>query len=240
MEKEYVHKYAELYHHHWWWRAREEIIMDTLRRAFGANPRLRILDIGCGDGLFFDRLSEFGTVEGLETEADAVNPANPHRSKIHLCGLEEFSPDASYDLALLLDVLEHVEDPAEYLRLALSKLSSGGKALITVPAFSFLWTTHDDLNHHRARYSKSSFRKVAEAAGMAIEEQRYLFHWVYFAKMLVRAKEAVFGSKPKPPDVPWGPANSMLRAGTVAEHKVARALNLPFGGSLMVIGSKAR
>jgi 2-polyprenyl-3-methyl-5-hydroxy-6-metoxy-1,4-benzoquinol methylase len=239
MEKQYVQKYAELYHHHWWWRAREEIIVDTLRRTFGLNRSLKILDVGCGDGLFFDRLSSFGTVEGVEPEAEAVSAANPHRSKIHICSLEDFSPSAPYDLVLLLDVLEHLERPVEYLRLALSKLSAGGKVLITVPAFSFLWTTHDDLNHHQERYSKNSFRKVAEAAGMIIQEQRYLFHWVYFAKMLVRAKEAALGSKPQSPNIPWGPANSLLRAGTVAEYKILRPLNLPFGGSLMVVGVKA-
>jgi 2-polyprenyl-3-methyl-5-hydroxy-6-metoxy-1,4-benzoquinol methylase len=239
MEKEYVQKYAELYHHHWWWRAREEIIVDTLRRRFGRSASLRILDVGCGDGLFFDRLSGFGSVEGVEPEAQAVSTGNPHRNKIHLCGLEEFTPTAAYDLVLLLDVLEHLEDPAGYLRLALSKLAPGGRALITVPAFQSLWTTHDDLNHHRTRYSKSSFHEVAEAAGLVIEEQRYLFQWVFFAKLLVRAKEAAFGSKPKPPGIPWGPVNWLLGAATIFEYKFGRAMNLPFGGSLMVMGRRA-
>ncbi|MFL6300925.1 MAG: methyltransferase domain-containing protein [Terriglobales bacterium] len=239
MEKEYVQKYAELYHHHWWWRAREEIIVDTLRRTFGPNRSLKILDVGCGDGLFFDRLSSFGTVEGVEPEAEAVSAENPHRSKIHLCGLEEFSPQTPFGLVLLLDVLEHLENPAEYLQLALSKLAPGGKALITVPAFQSLWTTHDDLNHHRTRYSKCCFHKLADAAGMVIEEQRYLFHWVFFAKLLVRAKEAVLGSKPQPPGIPAAPINTVLRGTTIGEYKVARRLNLPFGGSLMVVGRKA-
>src|SRR2546426_4518668 len=51
---------------HWWWRARERLILDVLRRLRPGAGWSAILDVGCGDGLFFERLAEFGPVEGVE------------------------------------------------------------------------------------------------------------------------------------------------------------------------------
>ena len=63
MDPEYGLAYRELYRRHWWWRAREELIVRTLRSLRPpAAGRGTTLDVGCGDGLLFDRLAEFGAV----------------------------------------------------------------------------------------------------------------------------------------------------------------------------------
>ena len=83
MEKEYREKYAELSRKHWWWRARERALLHTIKQLVGARKNLRILDIGCGDALFFDALSRFGKVEGIENDASLISANNPHRADIH-------------------------------------------------------------------------------------------------------------------------------------------------------------
>ena len=60
MDPTYGANYEELYRRHWWWRAREAAILHELARLKPAGGWRRILDVGCGNGLFFDRLSELG------------------------------------------------------------------------------------------------------------------------------------------------------------------------------------
>lgn len=72
-----------------------------------------------------------------------------------------------YSLILMLDVLEHLEDPVGALQHAVDLLTPEGTLLITVPAFMALWTNHDVLNHHLTRYTKRSFSNVARGQDSA-------------------------------------------------------------------------
>jgi 2-polyprenyl-3-methyl-5-hydroxy-6-metoxy-1,4-benzoquinol methylase len=81
LDPNYNEAYGELYTRHWWWRAREEMVLQLLRKQFGSRSDLQILDIGCGDGLFFDSLEEFGEVEGIEAASDLIAPQGIHRTK---------------------------------------------------------------------------------------------------------------------------------------------------------------
>ena len=138
-----------------------ELIVDRLRQMGPARQRKRILDIGCGDGLFFDRLAEFGEVEGVEPSVDLVSPHNPHRNRIYVCPFDDsFQPGKQYSLITMLDVLEHLENPIGALRHALELLAPDGCMVITVPALMALWTNHDVLNHHLTRFTKRSFAKL--------------------------------------------------------------------------------
>ena len=152
MDAEYGQRYRDLYARHWWWRAREAALLDTLKAIAPVGSRHWILDVGCGDGLFFDRLHEMGEVEGIEPDASLVDPQGAHRHRIHIQPFDDrFRPSANYSLILMLDVLEHLEDPVAALRHAASLLTETGRLVITVPAFRILWTNHDVINHHPRR-----------------------------------------------------------------------------------------
>ena len=199
----------------------------------------RILDIGCGDGLFFDRLADFGEVEGVEPSADLVSPHNPHRSRIYVCPFDEmFRPGKRYSLITMLDVLEHLEDPSRALRHALELLTPDGLMIITVPALMALWTNHDVLNHHLTRYTKRSFHRVAQRAGFDVREERYLYHWTCPVKLGVRVLEHVLHRQPEPPKIPVDWANDVLFRVSRFEQKTLSALPMPFGSSLMVVGGQ--
>ena len=66
------------------------------------------------------------------------------------CG-EIASTDA--DLVLLMDVLEHMTDDVTLLREYVERVTSGTRFLITVPAFGFLWSGHDEFLRHYRRYT---------------------------------------------------------------------------------------
>lgn len=239
VDPQYGERYRKLFEEHWWWRARTELIVDTIRRLPMGEGRQAILDIGCGDGLFFDRLQEFGEVEGVEPFAELINPANPHRQKIHVCPFDaDFLPGKQYSLVLMLDVLEHLPDPVLALRHALSLLRPGGTFIATVPAFMALWTNHDVLNHHFTRYTRSSFRILARQAGLRIHEERYVYHWTFPVKLGLRVVERTFRIRPKPPEVPSKWLGESLFQLSRLEQKTLSRLPMPFGSSLIVAGEK--
>jgi 2-polyprenyl-3-methyl-5-hydroxy-6-metoxy-1,4-benzoquinol methylase len=239
MRDDYVERYRELYRRHWWWRSREKLILEILRAHQPREGWKRILDVGCGDGLFFDQLISFGEVEGVEPSA-AVSETGPHRSRIHTCPFgENFQPGKEFTLILMLDVLEHLSDPAAALRHALSLLAPAGMLLVTVPAFKALWTNHDVVNQHVTRYSRRTFRELARQAGMDIQGERYFFHWLVPLKLATRALERVLNLQPRPADVPPPWINTPLYLLSLLEQNTWGALPWPFGTSLMVWGRKS-
>ncbi len=242
MDREYAGAYRELYGNHWWWRARESLILAELRRRLppvAQKPRA-LLDVGCGDGLFFDKLAEFGDVDGVEADPSLVDPCGPHAERIHIGPFgADFRPCRRYDLILMLDVVEHLPDAEAGLRRAAELLNDDGLLIATVPAFNALWTAHDDFNHHYTRYTKRSFAAVAERAGITIDERRYFFHWTVPLKLAVRGVETVLRRKSRPASVPPAWINRTLYGLSRLEQAVWRRLPLPMGSSLLAIGRRA-
>jgi 2-polyprenyl-3-methyl-5-hydroxy-6-metoxy-1,4-benzoquinol methylase len=237
LREDYAHAYEDLYNRHWWWRARERFILDTLRAKQPAAGWRKILDVGCGNGLFFDQLLRFGAVEGVELSSALVSDDGPHRSRIHVGNFDRnLNLKGGYSLILMLDVLEHLTDPASALRYALELLGADGKLLITVPAFTALWTNHDIINNHVTRYTKASFRQMAHGTGLQIEGCRYFFHWLHPVKMASRVVERILGSEPKPAQVPPRWVNTPLYWLSYLDSKSFSHLPLPFGSSLLIFG----
>ena len=241
MDPKYGERYRELYERHWWWRARSKFILEYLRHLRPAQGWPRILDIGCGDGLFFPSLREFGYVEGVEPFSDLVNPANPDSSHVYICPFDEkFMPGKRYSLVLMLDVLEHLESPVLALRHALKLLEPNGLFLATVPAFMALWTNHDVINHHFTRYTKPRFSDVARQAGLRIIEARYLYHWTVPVKLGLRIAEKSLRIPPMPASVPANWINELLYGASRLEQKTLTRLRMPIGSSLLVLGTHDR
>lgn len=240
MDPSYSKTYRDLYERHWWWRAREEVVVATLERLAPSTGWSAILDVGCGDALFFDRLTHFAPfVEGVESDPTLVSAGNRWRDRVHVRPFDDtFDVGRRYGLVLMLDVLEHLQHPELALRHALSLLEPGGRIVINVPAFEILWTSHDDYNRHVTRFTRRSFGRMADAAGMWIESCRYLFYWTWPVKLAQRVAERVMPGTPRPAQVPRAWVNHTLWALCRAEQRLLRRLPMPFGSSLFVIGGK--
>jgi SAM-dependent methyltransferase len=236
MDPNYARQYRELYERHWWWRAREAVILEVVRSTLGSQAAASILDVGCGDGLLFDRLLEYGNVDGVEANASLVDNHGRHAPRIHICDFEHgFRTEKKYDMILMLDVLEHLAQPVAALRRATSLLRPSGTVLITVPAFRMLWTEHDRRNQHHTRYTKRSLRRLAGEAGLMIRRQRYFFHWMFPLKLVVRLKEQLIGASDQPVKIAPPSVNRFLYWLSKLDYRALGYLRLPFGSSLLAL-----
>ena len=238
MQVEYAQTYRTLWECHWWWRAREAYLLDhleRLHRRMRERP-LRILDIGCGDGLFFERLSRFGRVEGLERNAALL--ADPRwRTRITVGTLGgDYAPGPVHDLVLMLDVLEHIDDDLAALRAVHGLLKPGGTLLLTVPALPWLWSRHDLVNEHHRRYERRRLAESLRASGFEVVAVRYFFAWTV-GPLLVRRWLCPARGRQVASDyavsVPPAPLNRALTLLSRAEQVAGRFVRWPLGSSLM-------
>jgi 2-polyprenyl-3-methyl-5-hydroxy-6-metoxy-1,4-benzoquinol methylase len=238
LEQEYARQYRSLYQKHWWWRAREEAVIDLLRRK-RLTPNLKILDVGCGDALFFNRLAEFGDVEGIEADSRLVDPRSPDRSRIYIQPFDQkFQPGKRYDLILMLDVLEHLKNPAEALGCVRDLLNHYGIFLLTVPAFQILWTNHDVLNHHHIRYRKKTLIPLLHHQKFRVLSTQYWFQWIAPIKLAMHFAQKLTSTDLDPPRVPSNSLNKFFFYLSRLEQRSIGPL-MPFGTSLMAMCQRA-
>ncbi|HMC54411.1 MAG TPA: class I SAM-dependent methyltransferase [Gemmatimonadaceae bacterium] len=239
MDTTYAREYRDLYKRHWWWRAREQYVLDELRRRRPVGRWGHILDVGCGGGVFFPALSILGDVEGIEPDAALVDRSDPYSARIHVRPFDAtFRPPHDYGLILMLDVLEHMSEPEAALAHAVTLLERGGTLVVTVPAFMLLWTQHDVLNRHHTRYTRPRIERLARAAGFDVLTCRYFYHWLVPAKLATRVMELVHRRAPRAPRVPAQWINSLLYLVSRAEQRLSRSLSLPFGSSVLLVARK--
>lgn len=115
----------------------------------------RVLDVGAGDSWFAERLLEHLPAGATVTCWD-VNYGNDDLADA-LPGIERTQdrPVIAGDLVLLLDVLEHIEDPEAFIRTELSPITrSGTPVLVAVPAHQRLFSAHDEALGHFRRYGR--------------------------------------------------------------------------------------
>lgn len=238
MDPRYGERYRELFEKHWWWRARSAYIIGVLNKIRPAHGWDGILDVGCGDGLFFDQLAHFGEVEGLESCGDLISNENPYRHRIHICPFDEnFRPGKKYSLILMLDVLEHLSDPVAALRLVRSLLSPQGMFVATVPALMSLWTNHDVMNHHYTRYNKRRIKTLAIQNGFDVKAVRYFYHWTCPIKFAQALFERVVNSEPHPAKIPPTWLNNVAFHLSRIEQRTFSRVPIPFGSSLLLIAT---
>lgn len=250
MHADYALRYRTLWERHWWWRSREAHLLGWLARLHARSPdrgALRILDVGCGDGLFFDRLERFGRVEGLEPDASLVTDPR-WRDHIRVGGLGDAQgpgalPEGAYDLVLMLDVLEHIAEDGDALRAVRAALKPGGRLLLTVPALRALWSRHDEVNAHFRRYDRRGLAALLGASGFEVETVRYFFAWTVAPLLVRRWLSPPVGRVTGPSrlgadagvSIPPAPVNRLLTLASRCEHALGRFVRWPLGSSLLAL-----
>jgi SAM-dependent methyltransferase len=240
MERIVYERMAELDERHWWYRARRDILAELIARKITLPEDARILEIGCGTGHNLEMLRRFGRVDGIEIDPEARAIASKRLGQAVLdaplpllTGVE----DRAYDLVAILDVLEHVEEDRDALASMERKLKPGGRVLITVPAFPWMWSAHDEVNHHKRRYTRSSLSEVVAEAGLKLEMMSWFNSVLFPLAAAARIAGRLTGKQDSDDKMPPAPINRLFETLFGLERYAIGRLPFPPGVSLVAIVS---
>jgi len=229
---------------HWWHIGRRRILAgfveEICQRVTDRRPR--ILDVGCGTGANLLMLSKYGDAEGVDVSEDALAFCRERGlDKVKLGAGEELPyEDGTFDLVTAFDVVEHMDDDLAGLREMRRVLRPGGRVLLFVPAFMFLWGLQDDVSHHRRRYRMSGLRRVLEEAGFEIERTTYANITFFLPILLMRKLMRFTGIKAESENnINVSALNGVLGRVLGAERLILKFMNLPFGVSGLCVAKAA-
>ncbi|MGI9292801.1 MAG: class I SAM-dependent methyltransferase [Pseudomonadales bacterium] len=238
MEKHIYEQMAATEDRHWWFVARRKIFTEVLGSSTLPAAQ-QIVDVGCGTGGNLTLLRQFGDVVGLELNADVVTMAATH-GQVVLGGDTRSWPIAanSVDMFTAFDVLEHIADDKSAMLNLFASLKPGGSLVLSVPAYPWLWSEHDESLHHQRRYVLPDIVTLAASVGFSVEYASYhnciLFPVSFMLRIVSRFSGGLFGVDEN--RVPAQPINRLLQAiYSFERHIVKRKWRMPFGLSIIAV-----
>lgn len=161
---------------HPWWLARARLALAVLR-AEGVVPPASVIDVGCGWGVNLQALEEAGyPCIGLDISRQILQLIDQPKRRLVEADLNQ-PPPASRELfagALLLDVIEHIDDDRGTIQRIAPLLKPGGKLVVSVPALPELFSEFDQIQGHRRRYLPETLRAAFADTGFEVEK---IFWW---------------------------------------------------------------
>jgi SAM-dependent methyltransferase len=228
---------------HWWFVGRRRIIERFLAEICRklSTKRPRILDVGCGTGANLEMLAGFGDAEGVDVSPEALEFCRERGLNNVRLGEAERLPfaDKTFDIVTALDVVEHLDDDSLGLAEMYRILKPGGRALMFVPAFMFLWGVQDDVSNHRRRYTLAGIKEVVKSSGLRVERATYA-NITFFAPILLgRLVMRATGLRPASENnINVGALNGVLGRLLGAESAWLKKANLPFGVSAICVARR--
>jgi SAM-dependent methyltransferase len=200
---EYDEAYPTGYELHYWHRARSAIVLDCVRAACGKGDT--VLEIGAGRGHYVRVLRAAGF--------DAYG-CDLGRPRVHedvrgfvVAGTDFANLDADLrsrvSAVLLLDVIEHIERPADFIDSVFQTLPALGVLIVTVPARQELWSNYDEHYRHFLRYDVRKLREVARSSHLSIVSWSYFFHALYVPAWILKRLGLNRATAFAAPAVPW-------------------------------------
>lgn len=219
---------------YWWYRARTELLEVALGEYVG--DAARILDVGSADG---------PSVEWLRGEQRVQIDMDPRglSAGTGVCGSALALPFAeeTFDVVGAFDVLEHCEPERQALDELTRVLKTGGRLLMSVPAYQWAWTDHDVRAGHHRRYTRPRLVAAAELAGLEVQRCSYAFGTVF--PFFVAERVARRLRRPAPVEHNTLPsvspaADRLLMGLSGVDRRLLRRHDLPFGSSILLAAVK--
>jgi 2-polyprenyl-3-methyl-5-hydroxy-6-metoxy-1,4-benzoquinol methylase len=176
-----------------WFNHRNDCIVALVQRF---NPDGYIFDIGGGNGYVAAALEKNGFPSVLvEPGIDGIKHARDRNLKNLFCSTVDDANFKKNSIPAIgvFDVVEHIQDDGKFLKTLHDVLKPGGKIFITVPAYSFLWSTEDKLGGHFRRYTLKSISKKLESSGFTVNYKTYIFSFLPIPIFLFRSLPSFFG-----------------------------------------------
>jgi SAM-dependent methyltransferase len=239
MDPAYVAVHMDEDRLHWWFRGRLAVLLAALRRSLPRRP-VRLVELGCGSGNVLGALREFGEAVGMEIHPGLAAAARAAGLDVRAGALpaDLVVPPGWADVVLLLDVLEHLEDPPAALATAHRALAAGGLLVVTVPAYRWLWSAHDVALGHRRRYTAGELRRLVERAGFGVLRVSYFSTLLFPLIALARGWKRLTGDRTHDLRRPGPALNRGLEWLFALERHLVPRVALPFGTSLLLLARR--
>jgi hypothetical protein len=183
---EFDEGYPSGYELHYWNCARSAIVKDYVISCCGKGDT--VLEIGASRGHYVRVLRAAGfdaygcDLGDAPVYQDVQGFVFPKTDFANLdVGLRE-----RVTAVLLLDVIEHIEQPADFLRSVVESLPALRSLIIAVPARQELWSNYDEHWRHFLRYDIGKLREVARASHLSINAWSYFFHALYVPAWILK------------------------------------------------------
>jgi len=159
---------------HFWVDWRFRVLKSLLPRNFDWS---RTLDVGCGNAVTAEQIeSHYGSViAGCEMNISLLSMAVAGSGPLYYYDITEKHDEFKdfFSNIIILDVLEHIEDPVRFLNAVNFHLKDNAKVIINVPAFQGFYSLYDKVQGHFKRYTVSLLEKELAAAGFYIDKAIY-------------------------------------------------------------------
>ena len=244
---------------HFWYVGRHWFLLNALRCQLGNkkadNKNLSAIDLGGGCGGWVSYLDE--KMPGTFTEmalADSSLMALKFAQNVVGNTVQRYQIDLldlhwrdRWDVAFLLDVLEHIPADEKALKQIWKSLKPGGLLFVTTPAIKTFWTHNDDMVNHVRRYSRNDFHRMADAVGFECCLTRYFMFFLSPLLMLSRIKrinaneltrEQIREHLKRTHQVPAGAINLMLKFIFMCETPLGYYMPFPWGTSILGVFRK--
>ena len=232
----------QLEDYHWWYAGKRDLVCSNIAPPSG--PALQILDAGCGTGGMLAVLKNHGIAYGIDVAERALLKCRERNLPrlIQASVINIPFANESFDFVLSSDVLYHrcVHDDVSALREFFRVLKPSGKLIMHLPAFSFLFSSHDRAIHTRKRYGRKEIDHLLRTVGFTPEKLTYriffLFPLILFWRMLKKGSSALEPRSDlrKTPDT----INDLLLQIIKFENRILMHFNLPIGSSIFCIARK--
>jgi SAM-dependent methyltransferase len=242
MDDNQIKKMFFLEETNWWYAGKRKILFRLFEKYFRNQNSPHFLDIGCGTGIILQFLSEYGKSYGLDASEKAISFCKQRGLSNVFLGSALKLPfeNEFFSAVIILDVLEHIDEDMDCLKEVFRVLKKDGIIIISVPAFRWFFSYHDEALQHKRRYGKSGLMEKVKKTGFVILKITFTNFFIFIPVCLLRMLVKMFRINKQGSDTGILPSflNSFLISIYSLESSLLKKVNLPWGLSLLCIAVK--
>jgi SAM-dependent methyltransferase len=245
MQQDIYAQMNDLEGEHWWFCARRKYLDKLISLLYKEGPEAhQYCEIGAGTGGNLALLAKFAMIDVVEMNSDARDWIKEKNidgvQTIHSGHLpDNVTLDKKYDAIFALDVIEHIDDDFNSLKRIKDFLKEDGCLVTTVPAYQWLWSPHDEIHHHKHRYTKTHYCNLLRQAGYEVTYSSYfntlLFPLAAVNRVVNKVRSTLGFKEQTGAEMPGTMINTLFEKIFNIESLWAGKLSIPFGLSIVVV-----
>ncbi len=224
---------------HFWMQWRHHVLLRELKRAHASVQNA--LEIGCGHGVVREMVERDLNipVDGCDLNQRALEMAKSGKGRLLVYNIFDRDPAMlhKYDLVLLLDVIEHIDDDVAFLKTSLDHLKPGGLVAINVPAHMAFYGKYDEVAGHKRRYNAADIESLFEKTKV---KPLSIVSWGFLMAPILFARKLVLHFVPRERTIQRGFAeqNALVHGffRTLQRVETSMPFPMPVGSSLLAVG----